>query len=269
MWVSKATMYTQKICTVGSNNHLPGKIGYWYGRLCHEVKKIVSAKVHKGLARLSPRLAMVVLLLMFSTSGFAHTVNYVLEKAPTGSVVAYYLKLGYTHIMPQGFDHILFVAGLCLLSNKIKVILWQATAFTVAHSITLALSMKGLIVAPSAVVEPIIALSILFVAVENMLLTELKPWRILLVFMFGLIHGMGFASALNEIGLPRNKFFTSILSFNIGVELGQVTVIVAMFALVIIPLGKQPYYRKWVMYPLSALIGLIALFWTVQRVFFV
>lgn len=215
------------------------------------------------------RLAIAFLLLLFSTGTFAHTINYVLEKAPTGSVVVYYLKLGFTHIIPQGFDHILFVSGLCLLSNKIKVILWQATAFTVAHSITLALSMKGLIIAPSAVVEPIIALSILFVAVENLLLTELKPWRILLVFMFGLIHGMGFASALNEIGLPRNKFFTSILSFNLGVEIGQVTVIVAMFALVIIPFGKQPYYRKWVVYPLSILIGLVALYWTVQRVFFV
>ena len=209
------------------------------------------------------------ILIFLSLSSSAHTINYVLEKAPTGNVVIYYLKLGFTHIIPQGFDHILFVCGLCLLSNKIKVILWQATAFTVAHSITLALSMKGLVIAPSAVVEPIIALSILFVAMENLLLTELKPWRILLVFMFGLIHGMGFASALNEIGLPRNKFFTSILSFNLGVEIGQVTVIVAMFALIIIPFGKQPYYRKWVVYPLSILIGLIALYWTIQRVFFV
>lgn len=220
------------------------------------------------IARSKPLLLACVLLLLGFTCQ-AHTINYVLEKAPTGSVVIYYLKLGFTHIIPQGFDHILFVTGLCLLSNKIKVILWQATAFTVAHSITLALSMKGLIVAPGAVVEPIIALSILFIAIENLLLTELKPWRVLLVFMFGLIHGMGFASALNEIGLPRNKFFTSILSFNLGVELGQVSVILAVFGLVIIPFGKQPYYRKYVAYPLSIIIGLVALYWTVQRVFFV
>ncbi|MEO6673999.1 MAG: HupE/UreJ family protein [Ginsengibacter sp.] len=199
----------------------------------------------------------------------AHTINYVLEKAPTGDVVWYYLKLGYTHILPQGFDHILFVAGLCLLSNKIKVILWQATAFTVAHSITLALSMKNLIVAPGAVVEPIIALSIFFVAIENLLLTELKPWRILIVFMFGLIHGMGFASALNEIGLPRNKFFTSILSFNIGVELGQITIILGMFLLCVKPFGNQTYYRKAIVFPLSIIIALIALYWTIQRIFFI
>jgi hypothetical protein len=192
-----------------------------------------------------------------------------LEKAPTGDVVWYYLKLGYTHILPQGFDHILFVAGLCLLSNKIKVILWQATAFTVAHSITLALSMKNLIVAPSAVVEPIIALSILFIAIENLLLTELKPWRIVLVFMFGLIHGMGFASSLNEIGLPRNKFLTSILSFNVGVELGQISIILAMFLLIVLPFGSKPYYRKSIVFPLSGIIAMVALYWTIQRVFFV
>jgi len=208
------------------------------------------------------------LLLISSTGLFAHTINYALEKAPTHDVIWYYLKLGFTHIIPEGFDHILFVAGLCLLSNKIKVILWQATAFTVAHSITLALSMKSIIVAPSAVVEPIIALSILFVAVENLLLTELKPWRILLVFMFGLIHGMGFASSLNEIGLPRNKFATSILSFNAGVELGQITVILAMFLLLVIPFGKRTDYRKRVVFPLSVIIALIALYWTIERVFF-
>ena len=209
------------------------------------------------------------LSLFSATSLYAHTINYALEKAPVNNVIWFYLKLGFTHILPQGFDHILFVCGLCLLSTKVSVILWQATAFTVAHSITLALSMQNIIVAPSAVVEPIIALSILFIAVENLLLTELKPWRVLIVFMFGLIHGMGFASSLNEIGLPRNKFATSILSFNVGVELGQITVILTMFALIILPLKNIRNYRKRVVYPLSILIGLIALYWTIQRVFFV
>lgn len=197
---------------------------------------------------------------------FAHTVNYELENAPLHNIVWYYVKLGVLHIIPNGFDHILFVAGLCLLSTKIKTILWQATAFTVAHSITLALSMKGVITLPSAIVEPIIALSILFVAIENILLDELKPWRIVIVFMFGLIHGLGFASALNEIGLPPNKFLTSILSFNLGVEIGQIVVIVTVFALLILPFGKKPWYRKRVVYPLSGLIALIALWWTIQRI---
>ncbi len=199
---------------------------------------------------------------------YAHTINYALEKAPAQHVVWYYLQLGIKHIIPEGFDHILFVVSLCLLSTKIKNILWQATAFTVAHSITLALSMKNIMVVPGAVVEPIISLSIMFVAIENILLTELKPWRVLIVFMFGLIHGMGFASSLNEIGLPRNKFYTSILSFNSGVEIGQVIVIASVFALIIIPFGKRKGYRIYLVYPLSVLIALIAGYWTVQRVFF-
>jgi hypothetical protein len=212
---------------------------------------------------------LLVCALLFSTSAFAHTINYALEKAPTQHVVLYYLQLGFHHIIPEGFDHILFVIGLCLLSNKIKVILWQATAFTVAHSITLTLSMKNLIVAPSAVVEPIIALSILFVAIENLLLTELKPWRIVLVFMFGLIHGMGFASSLNEIGLPRNKFLTSVLSFNVGVELGQITIILAVFILLVLPFGKRVDYRKWFVFPISIIIAIVAAYWTMQRAFLI
>ncbi len=213
-------------------------------------------------------LLLIGFLLLLHQPLFAHTINYTLEQAPTEHVVLFYLKLGFTHIIPQGLDHILFVVGLCLLSDKVKVILWQATAFTVAHSITLALSMKSIIVAPNAIVEPIIALSILFVAVENMLLSELKPWRILLVFLFGLIHGLGFASSLNEIGLPRNKFAVSILSFNAGVELGQIAIIVAVFALLVFPFAKKPYYKKRIVYPISILIAITALYWTVQRIFF-
>jgi hypothetical protein len=197
----------------------------------------------------------------------AHSINYALEDAPANEVVWFYTKLGFTHIIPQGFDHILFVAGLCLLSTKIKPMLWQATAFTVAHSITLALSMKNIFVVPSPIVEPIIALSIVFVAVENILINQLKPWRILLVFLFGLIHGMGFASALNEIGLPNGKFFTSILSFNLGVELGQMAVIAAVFSLLIIPFKTKPWYRKRMVYGLSASIALVAAYWVVARVF--
>ncbi len=213
-------------------------------------------------------IGLCVLLLLIANNSYGHTINYSLEKAPTEHVILFYLKLGFSHILPQGLDHILFVIGLCLLSNKVKVILWQATAFTVAHSITLALSMKSIIVAPNAVVEPIIALSILFVAIENMLLTELKPWRILLVFLFGLIHGLGFASSLNEIGLPRNQFALSIISFNVGVELGQISIILAVFALLVIPFGKKQYYKKRIVYPISIAIAAMALYWTIERVLF-
>jgi len=208
---------------------------------------------------------LLVLIILSPSNAMGHAINYALEKAPDSDIVWFYLRLGIRHIIPLGTDHILFVTSLCLLSTQIKTILWQATAFTVAHSVTLALSMKGILVAPGAVVEPIIALSIVFVAVENIFLNELKPWRIAVVFLFGLIHGLGFASALNEIGLPRNKFYTSILSFNAGVEIGQVMVIICVFLFIIIPFGKRKWYRKFIVYPISILIAVIAAYWFVKR----
>jgi len=197
---------------------------------------------------------------------FAHPINITMERAPTQDVIWFYLKMGITHIIPYGFDHILFVTSLCLLSNRMKTILWQASAFTVAHSITLALSMKNIIVAPGQLVEPVISLSIVFVAVENILLNELKPWRILVVFFFGLVHGMGFASALSEVGLPRNNFFTSILAFNLGVEAGQIIVILIVFGLLVAPFGRRINFKKQFVYPLSIIIALIATYWTIERV---
>ncbi len=217
---------------------------------------------------LAKKIFIFTVLLFVAPTLFAHSINYALENAPAKDVVWFYLTLGFTHIIPAGADHILFVMGLCLLSTNVKTILWQATAFTVAHSVTLALSMKNIVVAPSAVVEPVIALSILFVAVENILLSELKPWRILLVFLFGLIHGMGFASSLNEIGIPPGKFYTSIIAFNVGVEIGQIAIIGAMFGLLIIPLRNKIWYRKRVVYGMSSMIALVALYWSVERIFF-
>ncbi|MEX6686461.1 HupE/UreJ family protein [Danxiaibacter flavus] len=212
----------------------------------------------------------IVLLLIavcIASAVWGHTIiNYAMEKAPAHEVIGYYFRMGVTHIIPEGFDHILFIISLCLLSNKIRTIFWQATAFTVAHSVTLALSMKNILVAPGAVVEPVISLSIVFVAIENIVLNELKAWRILVVFMFGLIHGMGFASALNGVGLPRNQFFTSVLSFNLGVEAGQIIVILLVFGLIILPFGKKYFYRKRIVYPLSVIIAMIAAYWTVERI---
>ena len=196
---------------------------------------------------------------------FAHPINIAMERLSTQDAIWFYLKMGITHIVPNGFDHILFVTSLCLLSIKIRTILWQTSAFTVAHSITLALSMKNIIAAPGAVVEPVISLSIVFVAVENILLNELKPWRVLIVFFFGLVHGMGFASALNEIGLPRNNFLSSIIAFNVGVEFGQIAVILLVFGLLITPFGKKLNFKKQFVYPLSIIIALIACYWTVER----
>jgi hypothetical protein len=218
------------------------------------------------MKRMQIRIGLLVALSLVALPVFAHTINYALENAPVTDVVGYYLQLGFRHILPYGLDHILFIAGLCLATTKIKPIIWQATAFTIAHSITLAMSMKGIIVAPPAIIEPIIALSILFVAIENLFFTSPKAWRIGIVFLFGLVHGMGFASSLNEIGLPPGRFYTSVLSFNIGVEMGQIVVITLMFIFLILPLRNKENYKKWTVYPLSILIGLMALYWVVERI---
>jgi hypothetical protein len=179
-----------------------------------------------------------------------------------------YLQLGFLHIIPLGFDHILFILCVFLLNPKLKVIIWQATAFTVAHSITLGLAMYGLISPPANIIEPVIALSIFFVAVENTLTDKLKPSRVIIVFLFGLIHGMGFASALTGLGLPQKEFATALITFNVGVELGQLAVIFSAWFLIGMWFSKKPYYKKWVVTPISLVIAVVALYWTIQRAFF-
>lgn len=179
-----------------------------------------------------------------------------------------YLKLGYEHIIPLGLDHILFVVSLFFLSSNIKTVIWQATAFTVAHSITLGLAMYGLVSPPTYIVEPVIALSIMFVAVENIISDKLRPSRILIVFAFGLIHGLGFASALTGLGLPEKQFLTSLLTFNLGVELGQMTIIFLAWILIGKWFSKKVWYRQRIVIPISSVIAVIALYWTIERTFF-
>jgi HupE / UreJ protein len=195
----------------------------------------------------------------------AHSINYQLEGAPTGSVLRYYLPLGFEHILPMGLDHIFFVIGLYLLNPQLKSVVTQATIFTVAHTITLCLSMNNTIKMEANVIEPIIALSIAFIALENLLIQEIKPWRMGLIFGFGLIHGMGFAAALNEIGLPRDAFYTSLISFNIGVELGQISVIILCYLLFGRWFSEKIWYRPRLVFPLSIFIACVALYWTVER----
>lgn len=209
-----------------------------------------------------------ILLILISQSVLAHTVVGELENMSRIDAAAVYLKLGYTHILPSGLDHILFVLSLFLLSPKLKPVLWQATAFTVAHSVTLGLAMYHVITPSPKIVEPVIALSIMYVALENIFSPRLKTSRIGIVFLFGLVHGMGFASALGQLGLPKDAYLSSLIMFNLGVELGQLTVILAAFFLFGKWFGQKPYYRKVVVVPLSLIITAIAAYWTVQRVFF-
>jgi len=183
-------------------------------------------------------------------------------------IVTLYLRLGFTHILPRGLDHVLFVLGIFLLAVDLKPVLWQVSAFTLAHTITLALTVYGVVSLSPRIVEPLIALSIVYVAVENIFTSKLHAWRPVVVFCFGLLHGMGFAGVLTEIGLPRSEFVPALLSFNAGVECGQLTVIAAAFLVLGLPFRKKAWYRQRVVIPGSLIIAAIGLYWSVQRGFF-
>lgn len=196
-----------------------------------------------------------------------YTLHSAIVEQSALSVAAQYVKLGYEHIVPEGVDHMLFVLGLFLLSTRVRPLLWQISAFTVAHTVTLALSTYGVVRLPPSIVEPLIALSIAYVAIENICTPELHSWRPALVFGFGLLHGMGFAGALAELGLPQGQYANALVSFNVGVELGQLSVIAAAFLLV----GwfrNAAWYRKGIVIPGSAIIACVGLFWSVERAFF-
>ncbi|MBL8137731.1 MAG: HupE/UreJ family protein [Acidobacteria bacterium] len=175
-----------------------------------------------------------------------------------------YLVLGYTHILPGGLDHILFVVGLFLLAARLRPVLVQVTTFTVAHSMTLGLALYGVVTLPATVVEPLIALSIVYVAIENLRTRQLTPARVALVFLFGLLHGLGFAGVLTGLQLPRSDFALGLAGFNLGVEAGQLTVIAAV-ALAVGWWRDRPWYRARIVVPASLAIAAVGLYWTVTR----
>ena len=197
---------------------------------------------------------------------FAHALDYDFSNMSRTEIGLAYLLLGFEHIIPKGTDHILFVLCIYLLSPKLSTVIWQATAFTIAHSITLGLVLYGVITPPADIIEPVIALSIVLVALENMFATKLHPWRVIIIFFFGLVHGMGFASVLIGLGLPEQEFLTALLTFNLGVEFGQMTVILLAFLVFGKWFANQPWYRQRIVIPLSAIIAFIAIYWTVERV---
>lgn len=180
-------------------------------------------------------------------------------------VMVNYLTIGFTHILPFGLDHILFVVGLFLLSTDLRSLVIQITSFTVAHTLTLALGFLGVVHIPPTIVEPLIAASIVYVAVENVITDKLQRWRTAVVFCFGLLHGLGFAGVLSEIGVSTTFFVTALLSFNFGVELGQLAVIALCFA-VFGWFRRESWYRSMMTVPASITIGLIGLYWFFQRV---
>ncbi|WP_340161633.1 HupE/UreJ family protein [uncultured Hoeflea sp.] len=182
-----------------------------------------------------------------------------------GEVFVDYIGIGFTHIVPKGLDHILFVVGLFLLSPRLKPLLIQITSFTIAHSVTLALAMLGIISAPASIVEPLIAASIVFIAVENLATNRLSPWRPFVVFGFGLLHGLGFAGVLTEFGLSPTHFVSGLIGFNVGVEVGQLAVVAACYALFGAWFSDKSWYRARVTVPMSLAIALVAVWWFAER----
>ena len=189
----------------------------------------------------------------------------VFSQPSIGHLVTTYMVSGFEHILPKGLDHILFILGIFLLSLHFKPLLWQVTMFTIAHTITLGLSASGYISLPENIVQPLIALSIAYVGIENLWHKSLHNSRLVLVFAFGLLHGIGFAGMLREFGMPDEDFLAALISFNIGVELGQLAVILMAFA-VVGWLRHREYYRYAVIIPGSLAISVIGLYWTVDRV---
>jgi hypothetical protein len=177
-----------------------------------------------------------------------------------------YVPVGFDHILPKGLDHILFVLGLFFLSTHLRPLIWQVSAFTLAHTVTLALGALGWVNVPGQIVEPLIAASIVYVAVENVFTSGLSPWRPVVIFCFGLLHGLGFASVLGEFGLPQAQFIPALIGFNIGVELGQLTVIAIAFVLVGWAIRRN-WYRRVIAVPASCVIAAVGAYWFVERVF--
>ncbi len=176
-----------------------------------------------------------------------------------------FIKAGVNHIIPKGLDHILFVLGLFFSSLLFKSLLWQVTAFTLAHSITLAFAAFGIVDISPDIIEPIIAISIVWIALENCLFKQMTKWRPIVVFCFGLLHGLGFAAVLSVYGLPRGNLIPSLLAFNIGVEIGQLIILIVA-TILFWGIRKKSWYRYYVQVPVSIIIALVGLFWFIERI---
>jgi hypothetical protein len=187
------------------------------------------------------------------------------DTLPWPRQLAMYFALGFHHIVPEGADHILFVLGLFFFGITWRKLLSQTTVFTVAHATTLFLSMYGIFRLPSSIVEPAIALSIAWIAIEDIIQPRLGFARLSLVFGFGLVHGLGFASSLSDVPFPKHDFVIALLGFNVGVDFGQLFVIGVAF-LAVGWFRKRPWFRPRIAVPASLIIAATGLAWAVQRI---
>jgi len=191
------------------------------------------------------------------------------EKASKTKLAGSYLGLGIEHIL-GGFDHLLFVLGLLLIVQSIRLLIKTITAFTLAHSVTLAMATLGFVYVPQAPVEAVIALSIIFLATElskqhrgETGLTTRAPW--LVALCFGLLHGFGFAGALTEVGLPQSDIPLALLFFNVGVEVGQLMFVSGVLVVTWMINKMKLRWPAWVEHAPAYAIGSLAAFWFIQR----
>lgn len=234
--------------------------------------------------RLSPLLGNVILKVVrpeqevmsaaaLSNSYQTKTVNQQLagNSQPSTTALALagdYIYQGFVHILPKGLDHILFVLALFLFAKRRSTLLWQISAFTLAHTLTLALGIYGIISLPGDIVEPLIALSIVYVGLENIYRAKnnkTSHTRMPIIFAFGLLHGLGFASVLADVGLPPSQYALSLISFNIGVELGQLTVIALAF-ISLLPFRAKGWYQTKLVLALNIAIAIVASYWVIERI---
>ena len=180
--------------------------------------------------------------------------------------ITLYTEQGIKHIIPMGVDHLAFVLALILCVTSFKNLAIQISLFTVAHSVTLILSMLGILNLTGVWVEVAIAFSIAFVAFENLFFKSLVRWRMLVVFCFGLLHGLGFAGALNELGIPNGHFISALVGFNIGVEIAQLCFALVIY-LLLNRLSHKEWYRSYVTVPLSLMVGVLGCYWVIERLF--
>ena len=182
------------------------------------------------------------------------------------SIINYFI-LGIQHIIPKGLDHILFIVGLFFFSATLRPLLIQVTMFTIAHSITLIFVSVSYINVNPLIVEPIIALSIAYVGIENIFRKYVKEYlRYIIIFFFGLLHGLGFALVLSDIGYQSSKLILNLISFNLGIEAAQIFIILFLYILLGIKFSNKKYYRYIFQVPVSLFIALVGIYWFFERI---
>jgi HupE / UreJ protein len=184
--------------------------------------------------------------------------------------VATFIEFGFRHIIPEGLDHVLFVIALYLNARSLGALLIQVSAFTLAHTITLGLASTGVVSAPAEIIEPLIAVSIVVLAIEAIVFKQSNIWRLPVIFAFGLLHGLGFGSVM-KVYLENADLSAGLVGITLGVELGHLSVLAATAAaawlvrLALKSAHKPDLYRPAFVIPVAAAIALIGLYWTLQR----